>query len=235
MQNWLVRSNPTYSDSFLVGDFNGDGRQDLFRREGGNSLAVSLSTGSGFTTTQWATFAGEWADVRVGDFDGDGRDDLAGRMDGFWSVFLSDGTKFTRSSWDYWVEGGWSDVRVADFDGDGRDDIAGRRYGNWWVGLSNGTSFKHSFWGQWRPAFQMITAVDTTGQPASAAPVTGGGPPSGGGLSIDDGGSLTKIVELPRGTFSPVTVAPARTEPLQLFWSQAERDEEFAGRLLATA
>lgn len=64
-----------------VGDFDGDGREDIvtFTRGAAADVYVALSTGSSFAGTGW-----KWHDFfavgdetpAVGDFDGDGRDDI---------------------------------------------------------------------------------------------------------------------------------------------------------------
>src|SRR5262245_25370050 len=66
----------------LVGDFNGDGMDDIatFTRGSTGDVYVALSTGSGFVGTGWKWH--NWFCInseipQVGDFDGDGDDDLA--------------------------------------------------------------------------------------------------------------------------------------------------------------
>ena len=66
----------------MVGDFNGDGKDDLatFTRGGTGDVFVATSTGGAFVGTGW-----KWHDAfcfgselpQVGDFNGDGKDDLA--------------------------------------------------------------------------------------------------------------------------------------------------------------
>ncbi|MDQ1644947.1 MAG: hypothetical protein QOJ50_1131, partial [Cryptosporangiaceae bacterium] len=66
----------------LVGDFNGDGRDDIatFTRGSSADVYVALSTGSSFVGTGWKWhdwFAANNEIPAVGDFNGDGRDDIA--------------------------------------------------------------------------------------------------------------------------------------------------------------
>ena len=68
-----------------MGDFNGDGKDDLAKAFTDNGLAsmdvdVHLSTGSGFGIQRWTTRQGGFWDAQqwlAGDFNGDGKDDLA--------------------------------------------------------------------------------------------------------------------------------------------------------------
>jgi hypothetical protein len=115
------------SDGWHVGDFNGDGRDDIFRVVPGVSGAdVFLSCGTGFLRTGSWTGSGPGSDGwHVGDFNGDGRDDIFRVIPGTSGadVFLSNGMRFYRSgSWTVAGYGsdGW---HVGDFNGDGRDDI----------------------------------------------------------------------------------------------------------------
>ncbi len=120
---------------YAVGDFDGDGDQDLaaaWNQAGATTLTVRKSSGASFvlapgqlTSIPWASTT-EWL---PGDFDGDGRADL---ME-VWKDGTSTSFRFWRSTWPTFVAtdwkrsfGGWAPSAkwsVADFDGDGRDDI----------------------------------------------------------------------------------------------------------------
>jgi hypothetical protein len=110
-----------------VGDFSGDGKDDIFRYVPGSSGAhVLLSDGAIFISSGSWTGAGHGTDGwYLGDFNGDGWDDIFRYVPGVSGaqVFLADGTKFIYSgSWTGAGHGtdGWY---VGDFDGDGEDDI----------------------------------------------------------------------------------------------------------------
>ena len=62
-----------------MGDFNGDGRDDIAGRTPSGGWWVARSTGSQFINGLWGNWSSRvsWDDVLVGDFNGDGRDDLA--------------------------------------------------------------------------------------------------------------------------------------------------------------
>jgi hypothetical protein len=147
--NW--NPNVTWVD-VKVGDFNGDGRDDIAGRVlQTGQWWVAESTGSSFTNSLWTTWNPNltWVDVNVGNFDGKVKQDIVGRVlqTGQWWVAQSTGSSFInslRATWSPNVT--WVDVKIGDFNGDGLSDIAGRvlQNGQWWVGLSNGTSFNSS-------------------------------------------------------------------------------------------
>ncbi len=157
---------------WLVGDFNGDGLDDLVNVYGrtqadGSQQArawVHLSTGAGFEyQSGFTTFAGFWNAQAwlVGDFNGDGLDDLInvyGRSqpDGSqqaraW-VHHSYGSSFEYQSNVTTLAGFWSGQRwrAGDFNGDGIDDLVnvygkaqpdGSQQARAWVHESHGDGF----------------------------------------------------------------------------------------------
>ncbi len=148
---------PALGSATVVGDFNGDGRDDLATFDLG-VWRVSLSQGAGFTTSTWATWgtATAWGPHRVGDFNGDGRDDVASYYSptGRWWVNTSTGSSFTSALWAVFpTAGGWASQLVGDFTGDGRDDVANFHPSNatWWVSVSTGTGFVTPQWADYHP------------------------------------------------------------------------------------
>jgi hypothetical protein len=124
-----------YPDHTLVGDFNGDGRDDLiftWDHYGENKLYLGTA-GGGFTS------AGSPIDSRainghpdhtlVGDFNGDGRDDLIFTWDYYGDNKLFLGTAgggFTSAGSPIdsrAINGSPDHTLVGDFNGDGRDDL----------------------------------------------------------------------------------------------------------------
>ena len=153
-QIWgLWPTDATWSDS-IVGDVDGDGRDDVLARNHTGQWWVARSNGDEFVNELWTTWSTRvsWNDVQLGDFNGDGRQDLIGRAsDGSWWVGRSSGTNFVNEFWGSWSRTvNWSNVSVGDFNGDGRDDMAGRaNNAAWWVAKSNGSGFSHERWGAW--------------------------------------------------------------------------------------
>ncbi|MEV4116828.1 DUF2961 domain-containing protein [Nonomuraea sp. NPDC049695] len=141
-----------------VGDFDGDGKDDIatFTRGDAADVWVALSTGSGFAgSRKWHDhFAAGTEIPEVGDFDGDGRDDIVtftrgAQADVF--VALSSGSLFREDGW-LWHQSfavGNETPAVGDFDGDGRDDIAtftGGSAADVFVSLSDGGRFVQNAW-----------------------------------------------------------------------------------------
>ncbi len=147
----------TFTD-LLVGDFNGDGLDDVVGRASTGTIVVGTSTGTSFVTTAfgaWSTSVA-WLNVFVGDVNADGLDDLIARASTNTLIAaVSDGTGFATSTFGSWTSAvTWLDVLVGDVNGDGRTDIIGRASnGRWVAGTSTGTSFKTTSWGAWSSAF----------------------------------------------------------------------------------
>jgi hypothetical protein len=144
--------------SGLVGDYNGDGRDDFLSSIPGQTAAgVALSNAEGFgASSSWTTSGSGSQGWYVGDFNGDGRSDIFAVVSGVSGarMLLSDGTKFVSDG--SWTTAGSGNQRwhVADFNGDGQDDllrfvsgVSGAQ-----VFLSTGDGFISN--GSWTPAGQ---------------------------------------------------------------------------------
>ncbi len=155
------------NDRFTVGDFNGDGRADVFVRSD-QWAGLFISDGASLSQvwiTEDPSTGGDWVGgwhlgasdrTWAGDFDGDGRTDLFVRSPEWAVVLRSTGLGF-ETAWmsgdpaqdANWI-GGWhlgagDQHLVGDFDGDGRDDIFVHNGG--WAGLllSNGAGFDEAW------------------------------------------------------------------------------------------
>ena len=123
-----------------VGDFNGDGRDDVMTRGIDGAWRIQRSTGTGFelvTGPRWSPTAYLDGEAVVGDFNGDGRDDVALRQTtGSWYVGYGTEDGLSTSYAGRWNEIAytWTDIQVGDFNGDQRDDIIARTGdGSWYV------------------------------------------------------------------------------------------------------
>jgi hypothetical protein len=137
----------------LIGDFNGDGRDDIatFTRGFTCDVYVATSTIASFigTGVKWHdAFACLDSIPATGDFNGDGRDDIVSFSRGSScdaTVALSQGSSFgPATKWHDMFSCGSEIPMTGDFNGDGKDDIVTfkRGYaGDVFVALSAGNTF----------------------------------------------------------------------------------------------
>ncbi|MDZ8110087.1 MAG: S8 family serine peptidase [Nostoc sp. DedQUE12a] len=162
-ERWATQQGGFWnSQKWLVGDFNGDGRDDLakvFYDANQASIDVHLSSGSNFTIGRWATRQGGFSNDQkwlVGDYNGDGRDDFANVFNdanqASIDVHLSNGNSLTIGRWAT-QQGGFSNDQkwlAGDYNGDGRDDLANvfndANQASIDVHLSSGGSFTNQRW-----------------------------------------------------------------------------------------
>ena len=115
-----------------IGDFDGDGREDIIWRNQTGAISEWLSQPN--TQFAWNPHAAyqlslDWQVAGVGDFNGDGRDDIMWRhSSGVMSEWLGQagGTFAWNSKAAYQLPSNWKAVGTDDFNGDGRDDILWR-------------------------------------------------------------------------------------------------------------
>jgi Subtilase family len=162
-ERWATQQGGFWNNQkWLVGDFNGDGRDDLakvFNESNQASIDVHLSNGSSLTIKRWATKQGEFSNEQkwlAGDFNGDGIDDLAKVFNesnqASIDVYLSNGSSLRNECWAT-QQGGFSNEQkwlVGDFNGDRQADLANvfndTDKASIDVHLSNGSSLTNQRW-----------------------------------------------------------------------------------------
>ena len=145
---YLNTSSIPYGN-LAFGDFDGDGRTDVFRASGGRWY-VSYAGTSAWTQINSSNYG--FHQLRYGDFDGDGRTDVFLTSGGRWYVSYG-GT----GRWQWVQSSGYplERLRFADFDGDGRTDVFVSSGGRWYV--SDGAR------GSWRSINVSGVGVDDLG------------------------------------------------------------------------
>ena len=124
--NYNVQNIPR---SVAVGDFNGDGKQDLaVANTSSNSVSILLGDGLGSFTATHLPIGFSPYYVAVGDFNRDGKQDLAvtnrSGANNQVSVLLGNGTGGFPAAQTFVVGGNPLSVAVGDFNGDGNQDLA---------------------------------------------------------------------------------------------------------------
>src|SRR5882757_6481573 len=114
--------------AIAVGDFNGNGKQDLAVAAGSYGIWVWAGNGDGTFQSPTNVYGGRANSVVVGDFNGDGKPDLAvtpGIVAGNTiSVLLGNGDGTFQPAMNYMVGSAPYALTAGDFVGDGRRDFA---------------------------------------------------------------------------------------------------------------
>ncbi len=192
-----------------VGDFNGDGIQDLaVANQGSNTVTVLLGDGSGgFAEAPNSPFTVGTSpiSVAVGDFNGDGIQDLAtsNDVDSPVTVLLGNGSGgFTAAGGSPFAVGtNPSSVAVGDFNGDGIPDLATANFSNTvTVLLGNGL-------GGFTPAPNSPFAVGSLPYSVAVADFNGDGIPDL--VTANSGnGTVTVLLGNGQGGFTPAPNSP---------------------------
>ena len=163
MSNWLGQANGGFVnndanafrtvaegwDVVGIGDFNGDGRDDILWRSATGQLSNWLGQANGgFVNNDanaFSTVPLDWQVVGTGDFNGDGRDDILWRSQtgqlSNWLGTASGGFINNDANAFATVPTNWTTVATGDFNGDGRDDILWRSNSGElsnWLGTASG-------------------------------------------------------------------------------------------------
>jgi hypothetical protein len=144
-------------DQFFVGDFTGDGKDDIATaRVSGSDVSwrVARSTGRSFSYlgTWISDFGNDGDQFFVGDFTGDGKDDIAlSRTENtdkaLWRVSASSGGRFIyKGQWRTELQRSADQVQIGDINGDKTEDIVFEHLVDFntvevWRSLSSGSGF----------------------------------------------------------------------------------------------
>jgi hypothetical protein len=119
---------------YRFGDFDGDGKTDIFRANG-SYFYISSAGASGWE--QLARSKLTIGQLRFGDFNGDGKMDVFSFANGQWSVSYGATSHWQRLNAELTSDLG--KLVFADFNGDGRTDIAREHNGEWEVSYGGTT------------------------------------------------------------------------------------------------
>ena len=199
--NWWMAPNT----HVVVGDFNGDHKDDILKVDNGSSAGVwvGLSTGSSFPTTRWTTWPmSSGTRVVAGDFTGDGRTDIV-RLDNGSPGRLSLGRSVNQNGVDTFITTPWANwwlttdtqVLVGDFDNNNRDDIMkfdNGSPGGVWVGLSQPWGLHTTRWDDWwmTPSTK-VRAGDFNGDGKTDVMKIDNGRPGGVWVGLSSGSSFS--------------------------------------------
>ncbi|MEM7828372.1 MAG: S8 family serine peptidase [Candidatus Aenigmatarchaeota archaeon] len=166
-----------YSDVY-VGDFNGDGKDDILTVDPNGNAVLRQSAGGAGTWTGWQNFWATWPSsysrVYVGDFNGDGKDDIF-TINPWTGAAVIRQSVVSGSDWNGWsnkwaaLPSNYTELYVGDFNGDGRDDLLTRDpltgyvvirqsvvSGGNWTGWSNK-------WASWPKTYSRLSVGDFNG------------------------------------------------------------------------
>ncbi len=154
LRNWIVSEGgqsawrafgdlEAKADQLVSGDFNGDGRTDLFHADP-QACVWYVSYSQGISAGPWQVLSTGKCEsqsvMRFGDFDGDRRTDVFVTSGGVWWV--------SRGGVDWWVElnssnAALSELAFADFNGDGRTDVFRGNGRQWLVSYGGSSPWEH--------------------------------------------------------------------------------------------
>lgn len=183
-----------------VGDFNGDGQDDLLWRHSTGTVTTWSGTSDGRlnnNVTLAARVPTDWTIVGTGDFNGDGVSDILWRnatgeiTDWFGK---SDGTFTANANLYAIVPTDWKVVGTGDFNGDGIDDILWRHDTGpltTWIGNAAGDFVPSTIWAEVPNDWKVASTGDFNGDGRDDV------------LWRNDNGGVTTWDGLPSGDFLP--------------------------------
>jgi RHS repeat-associated protein len=172
---------PNYGERVEVGDFNGDGKSDLFITADSSKnihwggWVMHQSTGNSFIEAGRGGWPSWGERFKVSDFNGDGRSDIFIQPSSTnppwqgWKLFHSIGNGLNEVANGTWPNYG-ERVDVGDFNGDGRNDLfitadnsVGTSWGGWVIYRTTGEGFIEANRGGWPSWGEQFFLGDFTG------------------------------------------------------------------------
>ncbi|MCA9029466.1 MAG: cadherin domain-containing protein, partial [Planctomycetaceae bacterium] len=165
VKQWTSWNSSISWDNLVVGDFNGDGFDDIAAQTSTGQVWIGYSNGDRFVNRPGVNF-GSKSQLLAGDVNGDGFDDIVAVKSTF-SVGLGKSTfglDLVGNAGSFPSTGfvTWSDVLLGDFNGDGRQELVARRNdhigggttpprtdGQIWLGDFNGGKFTFRYGTRW--------------------------------------------------------------------------------------
>jgi hypothetical protein len=204
-----------YPISVAVGDFNGDGRQDIVTaNHDPDTVSVLLANANGTfrSRVDYFTAPHPWS-VAVADFNGDGKMDLAvaTAVNSVVSILLGNGDGTFRTHLDYNAGNSPLFVTTGDFNGDGKLDLATANAGNNTIsvllGNGDGTFGTHADFPAGGPPVSLAVR-DFNGDGKNDLAVADGGLICRGPTCLP-GTTLAVLLNNGAGTFQPAVIYPA--------------------------
>ena len=176
-RQWAKWADASKWADLEVGDFNGDGSDDVSGFDISGNWWIGTSHQTGFETgplsADWESLP-SWGKIGVGDFNDDGFTDLVGlsTWGGWWVGLNSTSGGFNTSRWALWQPiANWAQLEQLDVSWSQRatsdeaapsDAVGFNQDGDWRVGVSNGTDalVGDAFWANWDPAATWATLND---------------------------------------------------------------------------
>lgn len=148
-----AKAEATFSASYQMGDYDGDGEDDLLCHDtSSGTVWVDLAWSGQLNGTNWSR-AGGWCNagtqrIHTGDFNGDDHDDLLchdTQSGNIWVDLANGSGQFLGtnvSTGGSWCNADTQQLHVGDFDGDGDDDLLCHDYadGRRWVDHADGAA-----------------------------------------------------------------------------------------------
>ncbi|RYZ85393.1 MAG: VCBS repeat-containing protein [Proteobacteria bacterium] len=127
---WIKLASDTTRNikELKFGDFNGDGKTDVFALHANGQFLISSGGTQPFTSLNFDTSL-HFGDFKIGDFNGDGVADIFRSINGQWNVSYSGLSRYFPLGSDLSLK--TSELSIGDFNGDRKSDVFSVVSGHW--------------------------------------------------------------------------------------------------------